>query len=160
VVTGIVSYSDYLAAHHLHRHRIAMGMNWLTVMVAIVGAVVIFTGSSKWGIIILGAGIGGLIGEFVQAHVFLPWKVRRLYAQDKGIASPITYEWDSERLRGQSAMGRGERKWKDYAKIREDDKILLLYITDYVFEVVPKAWFTEAEKLEEFQRYAAAGRET
>jgi YcxB-like protein len=81
------------------------------------------------------------------------------YAQYKGIRSPITYQWDSERLRAQSATGSGERKWTDYAKVREDDKVLFLYITDYLFEVVPKPWFTDAEKLEEFRRYAAAGRE-
>jgi hypothetical protein len=160
VVTGIVSYSDYLAAHLLHRRPIVVVLNWLTATVAIVGVVVIFAASFKWGIILLGAGLGGLAGEQIQARVFLPRKVRHLYAQYKGITLPVTYEWDSGRLRGQSAMGHAERKWTDYVKVREDDKVLILYITDYMFEVVPKGWFTDAEKLEEFRRYAAAGRET
>lgn len=157
MLTGVVSYSDYLAAHRLHRHKAAVVMNWLMVVVAIVGPATIFLGNWKWGIIILCGGIGGLAGEFFQAHFFLPRKVKKLYAQYKGIASPVTYEWDAERLIGRSEMGRGERQWKDYSNVKENDRVLLLYITDHLFEVIPKQWFREPMKLEEFRKFAKVG---
>jgi MFS family permease len=134
-------------------------MNWITILAAIFGLIMIFIGSWRWGIYLLGAGIGGFVGEFVQAHVLLPRKVKHLYAQYKGITTPITYEWDSDLIRGQSSTGKGERSWKDFAKVKDDDEVLLLYITDNLYEVVPKSWFKEAEKLEDFRRYAAAGRD-
>jgi YcxB-like protein len=160
MISGIVTYSDYLAASRLHRCRTAIAINWITIFLAIIGIVLLFEGYRKWGINLLGAGIGGFVGEFVQTHVLLPRKVKHLYAQYKGITTPIIYEWDADLLRGQSSTGRGERSWKDFAKVREDDNVLLLYITDELYEVVPKSWFNEAAKLEDFRGYAKAGRTT
>ena len=132
-------------------------MNWLMVATGVVGLTMILAGNFRWGIIVLGTSIGGLVGEFMQSHVFLPHKVKKLYAQYKGITSPITYEWDAERLIGSSERGHGEKQWKDYAKVRENNRVFLLYITDYLFEVVPKEWFSESEKLEEFRKFANGG---
>ena len=159
MITGIVSQYDYLAAHLLHRRKAAIVMQWLMVPVGLIGLFTILAGNWKWGGIILCGGIGGLVGELVQTRVFLPRKVKKLYAQYKGIASPITFEWDATRLIGRSEKGRGERQWKDYAKVKEDDRVFLLYITDHLFEVVPKGWFSEPDKLQEFRTYAQAGRE-
>ena len=138
MITGIVTYLDYLAASRLHRRRTAITINWITVLLAIIGIVLLFEGNRKGGIYILGAGVGGFVGEFVQAHILLPRKIRRLYDQYKGITTPLTYEWDSNSIRGQSVTGRGERAWKDFAKFKEDGNVLLLYITDELYEVVPK----------------------
>lgn len=161
MVTGIVTYLDYFAAYRLYRRRTAIMMNWITILAAIAGLVVILAGAGywRWGIYLMGAGIGGFIGEFVQAHFLLPRKVKQLYAQYKGITTPIVCEWDSELLRVKSSMGKGERSWNDFAKVEEDDKVLLLYITDALFEVVPKSWFKDAWKLEDFRKYATAGRD-
>jgi YcxB-like protein len=158
-VTGIVTYSDYFAAYRLYRRRTAIMMNWITLLAAIVGLVVILAGYRSWGIYLMGAGIGGLLGEFIQARFLLPRKVKQLYAQYKGITAPIVYEWDSELFRAQNSMGKSERSWKDFVKIKEDDKVLLLYITDDLFQIVPKSWLKDAWKLEDFRRHATAGRE-
>ena len=160
MVTGSVSYADYLAAYRLHRHRVATAMNWLMVGLTVVGALTLLGGYRWWGIVISCTSVGGLIGEFVQARIFLPWKVKKLYGQHKGIAEPITYEWDSQRLLAKGETGHGEYKWKDYAKVKEDDKVVLFYITDYLWHVVPKAWFNEPAELEEFRGYAGLARET
>ena len=137
-----------------------MVMVWLALAGGLVGLVTIFVENQRWGIIILCAGIGALVGESLQTYIFLPRKVKKLYAQYKGIALPITLQWDAMRLIGQSETGRGERQWKDYAKVKENDLVFLLYITDYLFEVIPKGWFSEPQMLQEFTTYARAGRES
>ena len=66
----------------------------------------------------------------------------------------VVSEADYVGLSVHSDRGNGERNWRDLLKVKEDDRLLLLYTTDALFEVVPKGWFQTPAQLSEFQSYA------
>jgi len=48
-----------------------------------------------------------------------------------------------------------KRRWSDYTKLRENEEVLLLYHSDVMFEVFPKAWFNGQAQMDEFRRLAS-----
>lgn len=155
MITGTISFSDYLSAQRLHR---AASVRWyyLAALVAIaIGAGIYCSFSQSAGLIIASAGIGGLVGELVVARVFLPWRVRRLYAQQKDLASPFTYSWTSAFIEARGISGHSKRAWESYAKYKEDERLFLLYHADNLFEMFPKSWFRDQSQIREFRELAS-----
>jgi len=154
MITGVVSEADYVGAYTLHRRSVAVAINWVLGTIAAAGLLLAIFGVKPWGLFLFLGGVGGLIGEAVQAHLYVPKQARKFYSQFKGIDAPITYRWNAEKLSVHSDRGNGERNWRDLLKVKEDDRLLLLYTTDALFEVVPKGWFQTPAQLSEFQSYA------
>ena len=112
----------------------------------------------KWGQFAIWGGMGGLIGQLWEERFHVPSKVKKLYAQYKGINDPVTVTWNAEYVEGSTADGSGKRRWRDYVRLKEDKNIFLLYITDQLWHSYPKRWFDE-QQLEEFGRYARLANE-
>ena len=104
--------------------------------------------------------MGGLLGNWWDERVGLPDKARKLYGQFKGISEPYEISWNAEYLESRSANGHGKRKWKDYVRFKENEDVFLLYITDQLWEAIPKRCFENASQLEEFRQLASATGET
>ena len=160
MITGVVSEQDYVEAQRVHRQPLATKFNWALGVVTLGGLALIVLGIKPWGLMATIGGICGFIGEAIQAKVYVPAIARKHYHQFKGIETPITYRWDTDGLSVQSDRGAGERKWKDFLKVRESDQVFLLYTTDVLFEVVPKRWFGSPEQALEFGALAKGTRET
>jgi hypothetical protein len=160
MVSGVVSEQDYVDAHGLHRRPVAIAVNGTMAAILVVGVALLLAGAKQWGLILWIGGIGGFIGEAIQARLYLPARVRKLYSQFRGIDAPVTYRWNSSTLSVQSRRGAGERAWSDILKVREDDRLFLLYATDHLFEVVPKAWFASPDQVAEFRALAKGQHET
>ena len=160
MISGVVTEQDYIDAHALHRRPVAVAVNSTMAVILLIGVALLFFGIRMWGLMLSIGGIGGFIGEAVQAHLYLPAKVRKLYAQFKGIDAPVTYRWNASTLTVQSARGGGDRNWSDFLKVRENHRLFLLYSTDLLFEIVPKAWFANPEQMAEFRELAEGKLET
>lgn len=154
MVTSTVTVNDYISAHRLHhRRRTRMWYAiWLGVLVA--GIVLAILGAKIWGPAITMGGIGALLGHWWDDRVGLPEKVKKLYAQFKGIDQPGELTWDSEHIEGRSARGHGKRMWKDYIRFMENDDVFLLYVTDQLWEAIPKRGLTQ-EQIAEIRGYAS-----
>jgi hypothetical protein len=160
MITGTISISDYLDAQRLHR---SPGIWWYYLASAIAVAIVValyFLSKRNLGLIVGCAGIGGVIGELTMSAFYLPWKVRRLHRQQKTLASPFTYTWDSEFLEARGISGHSKHEWKNYAKCKESEKIFLLYHADNLFEMFPKSWFRDQTQIDEFRKFAHRAGET
>ena len=154
MITGTISPSDYLNAQRLHRAKAVRWYYLASVVAIVIGAGVYCFVNRNTGLILACAGLGGLIGEFVMSRVYLPWKVRRLHAQQKDLASPFTYTWNSSVLEAQGISGQSKPEWGNYAKCKEDEKIFLLYHADNLFEMFPKTWFRDQDQMREFRELA------
>jgi len=152
MVTGQVSEAEYIAAHQVHRRRVAVVMNTAMTVISLIGLVAVASGARTWGLMMLVGGVGGLAGEFVQAHFALPARLRRLFTQTKGRVD-LTYSWDADKLFASSALGQSTRPWSDFPKARENDQIILLYYNDAFFEILSKRWFRDAAQIEDFRRH-------
>jgi hypothetical protein len=159
MITATLTVDDYIAAHRLDRRRIRVTMYTIGVVVLAIGIGLYLTGVKWWPIALLG-GAGGLIGQWWDDRLWLPSKVRKLYDQFKGISDPVTFSWDAVQIEGRGSDGEARRKWSDYLRLRENDEVFLLYITDQLWHVYPKRWFADPSQLEEFGRYARAIGET
>jgi len=151
MITGQVTEAEFIAAHQLHRHRTAIMLSVVTAIASLVGMALFFTVSKKVGLMLLLGGTGGLIGELVQGRIFLPLRLRRLYAQVKG-RTDLTYSWNSETLSLRSDRGNAERPWADFRKAKENDRLFLLYFNDAIFEIVSKRWFHTPEQIDDFRQ--------
>ena len=154
MITVTVTVEDYIAAHRLDYQRARKNSYFIFTAVLTLGIVLTFVGVKIGSLIAIFAGIGGLLGQWWEDYFGLPKKVRKLYKQFKGISEPHTLSWDSQHIEGQCASGHGKRNWCDYVRFKESDEVFLIYVTDVLWHVYPKRWFTIPGQLEEFRRYA------
>jgi hypothetical protein len=152
MIRAQVTVDDYIAAHRLHHRRRTIIFYAIFAAIALVGVILGASGWKYWLIVMLG-GVGGLLGQWWDDRIGLPGKVRKLYAQFKGIEDPGELSWDTEYIEGRSERGQGRRKWTEYARFVENDEVMLLYITDQLWEAFPKRIF-DGEQLEQFRKFA------
>lgn len=155
MISGTISKADYLNAQRLHRAKMENRYYLASGIAIAVGIAIYLFHNPKLGFILFCAGVGGALGELVMSSVFLPRKVSHLYQQQKDLASPFTYKWDSEFLEAQGVSGQAKRKWDNYAKYKEDKNIFLLYHADNLFEMFPKSWFTDSNQVNDFRKLAS-----
>lgn len=154
MITGSISINDYLQAQRLHRRSVAKWLNIAAVVTTVCGVVMLTAGARPFGLMVLFAGAGALIFEYLCAYVYLPRKVAKTLTQQKDLAGQFTYSWSAEHIESQSNIGSSRRPWNHYIKVKEDEHIFLLYHTDNLFEMLPKPWFRSAEAIHEFRRLA------
>jgi hypothetical protein len=154
VVTATVTVNDYIAAHRLHHRRRSQVWYAICVAVFLVGVGLALSGVKFWGPVTIMGGIGGLLGQWWEDRVGLPTKVRKLNAQFKGAGDPSELTWDAEKLEGRHSRGHGTRRWTDYVRCKESEEVFLLYVTDQLWELIPKHCLSP-EQISEIRTYAS-----
>lgn len=155
MISGAVSSKDYLDALRLHRRKAVKRQLLLLFALAAIGMVVAATGNLLIGIILIGAGVGGFIGEFVLSNLTLPRRARKIYSQQAALRANYTYSWDKNGVSVSSENANARRPWSDYIKTLESEDLILLYHSDIMFEIFPKSWFANKEQVDEFRNLAA-----
>jgi TM2 domain-containing membrane protein YozV len=155
MITGKISVDDFLRAHELHSASIKKWTNWFSAALAGCGGLMLLAGFWDLGLILLCSGICSLVVSYVSARTSLPRRMRKIYAQHKGLADEITYSWDEQYIEGKGRDGSSRRLWSDYLKMKENEHVFLLYQTDHLFEMLPKSWFQSREAILEFRKLAS-----
>lgn len=155
MITATVSVDDYINAHQLHARSAMKKWFLVSALTAVVGAVLMSLRVQFWGWVLLGGGLGSLLGTWWDVRARIPAKVRKLYGQYKDIAEPTQITWDGEYLKGRNVNGESRRKWRDYVRLKEDDKVFLLYVTDQIWQVIPKRCFAGEAEIDEFRKHAS-----
>jgi hypothetical protein len=153
MIIATVTVDDYIAAHRLHLERRIrlLYVAWAVLVVA--GIAAALAGQKFWAPVLILCGLGGLLGQWWDDRVGLPKKVRKLYDQYEGIGDPTEITWTPELVEARAPSGQGARKWKNYVRVKENDRVILLYITDQLWQVFPKSCFTDVQ-LKEFRGHA------
>ena len=154
MISGQLTEEDFLAAQRLYRQRCARGAIVILLIVAAAGVALLLTTGQRIGIGLLCIAVGGLLGETIQSRLLLPRQARRLFRQCAAYRQPFQYSWDEDCLSVTCESGNARRRWSDYVKYRENDRVLLLYHADNLFEMLPKAWFSGAEQMAGLRRLA------
>lgn len=150
-ITGHITAQEYIAAGHLHRRRKVVLGYWISGILVLAGIVVFFAVASKPGFVLAGAGIGGAIGGFIESRLYLPWRLRQLYAQSK--TAEGTCSCDDDKPFFSAENGQGYHRWADFRKAKENDELILLYINDVLYQIIAKHWFATASELESFKKH-------
>jgi hypothetical protein len=90
----------------------------------------------------LAAGIG------LYRYVFLPWRVKKMFFQQKELSLPFEMEITETGLVASNEIGNSNRPWANFRKWKEDQNLLLLYHSDLLFSMIPKRVFTSPEQVE------------
>lgn len=91
MITGKVSEEDYLGAQYLHLRKKLVRQRITLAVFVIAGALIVLGGHFFAGIVLIGAGGGGLIGRFIDLKLLLPRRLRRLYRQHASFRSELSY---------------------------------------------------------------------
>ena len=141
---GVIDASDYVRAQYLHlRPRLIYKILGFLVLAAFVWA--------AW----LSLTVGDLdVMDFVfialpillilNFAVYLPWKTRRLYKQQKSLQGELTFSFDEDGVTVQSENGSWRTAWTDYVRWKKNDQLVLLYLSDCMYHMIPKRFSTEA----------------
>lgn len=80
-----------------------------------------------------------LVIVLLVQYVVVPWNARRHFRQSTALQDEITVTWDNDRIRLSGARGVTDFSWSDFHRWSEDEALLLLYHSDAVFNMIPKA---------------------
>lgn len=83
--------------------------------------------------------------------VWLPYRTRRTFKQRKDFQREASYAPSESELIVQNDTGRSAKPWADYLKWKEGRRVFLLYLSDNMFQVVPKHFFSSDAEIEEFR---------
>lgn len=86
-----------------------------------------------------------LVGVWlVWRYIVFPIRVRKIYEQDSDLNLPCSLETTADGIRTTNETGSHLRRWSDIVKWREDKQLLLLFLSDVKFLMLPKRQITES----------------
>jgi hypothetical protein len=141
---------DYVSASILHTR---WTRKWIVLsLLCIVAGLLLVLVHQEWsrlaGYMLVGSAVGGSIGHEAMRRFQLPRKARRLFSQQKNLQRPIGFTWDQHGLDWTSENGAGRIPWDDFIKWRQNERVVLLYHSDLLFQMLPKRAFTEEGQLQ------------
>ncbi len=92
------------------------------------------------------------VGMFVAVtlplfNIFLfgPMAGRKIHRSGQLLNGPFRYAWSEDGLRVSGPRGQWQIAWQDYRACAEDDRLILLYQADNLFQIIPKHALSPAE---------------
>jgi|GEM_PF-2774836 len=73
--------------------------------------------------------------------LYLPWRVRRLYQQQRSIQEPFSVDFEDQGLRFRTSNGEGSLPWHHLHRWRESKSAFVLYQSDALLHILPKRHF-------------------
>jgi YcxB-like protein len=144
-----ITYDDYKAALILHM-RPRRGLRVVVYCILglfVIGLVIIsyrlFQGWADSKDVIF---IGCILYIAAYFCIFLPYRCRKLYRQQKVLHQPLEYEFSQEAFVICTAFGNSTLPWKLFQKWKEGKGMFLIYQTDVMFHAIPKRIFREKEE--------------
>lgn len=74
--------------------------------------------------------------------VIVPLRVRRNFQQQKAMHFPISVEFADETFSAEAHNGNLRMKWEDFYKWKYDGKLILLYHTSRLYNLIPRRAFS------------------
>jgi len=88
--------------------------------------------------------LGGLlIYSLINRYIFFPRTVHKYFDSSNELKYPMNIEITEERVVFNSEFENQSRKWDHLFGWKENDKFLLLYITNLSWHIIPKFIFTD-----------------
>jgi hypothetical protein len=141
-LNGKYELADLKAAQNLHAMpgkgtKVVLAFLLGIFVMLTVGAIVLAAlGRLAWLLAIYPVFIVGVMALFW--FVLRPAQIARIYRQHKELSSGFEMELDDDAYNIKNAYGSGRIPWKDFLKWKEDGKIILLYRSENMFNMVPK----------------------
>jgi len=83
------------------------------------------------------------IAFLIYTFVLFPAQVKKIFYQQKELSLPFHMKLDEKGLLFQNELSSSLRPWNLFTKWDEDEKIMLLYLNDMMFVMIPKRMLTD-----------------
>jgi hypothetical protein len=148
---GTMALSDHLWAQFVHlrprRTFAILGLLLVFAYLVVVGLAVTRESSWHWPVILLVPGLYLLIFFLV----WVPWRTRRTFRQQKRLLVPIRLEIAHDGMRTSTQFSDVRLPWDGFLKWREGSGVFLLYYSDHLFQIVPVRFFSTLEESSAFR---------
>lgn len=144
-VKGVLQPSDYVRAQYLHlRPRPIYKIVGIIILVLFLWAG--WYSVSKGNLETLDY-LFFLVTVFLILNfaVYLPWRTRRIYKQQKALHRELTFKFDDGGVSASNENGRSLTPWEDYLKWKQNEHLILLYFSDCMYHMVPRHFFADAQ---------------
>ncbi|RLA46153.1 MAG: hypothetical protein DRR42_18690 [Gammaproteobacteria bacterium] len=150
-VKGMLQPSDYVRAQYLHiRPRPILKAIGILILALVLWTAVYSIWTRDFGTLdyLFYLAILFLILNFA---VYLPWKTRRIYKQQKSLQRELTFKFDDEGVSASNENAQSLTPWEDYLKWKHNDQLILLYFSDCMYHMVPKRLFADVADFDELR---------
>jgi len=154
---GQLVWGDYLRSQYLHfRPRPWLAVVGIVILVLIVWASYVtisdwLSGAGPW--ILAAICVVSLLYIVLYVGVIIPISAYRIFKQQKSLNLPFSIEASSEVFCSFNETGKITMPWSHFVKWKESEKLLLLYHSDILFNLVPKRLFQSDAQLNEFRGF-------
>ncbi len=144
-IEGTYQVEDYQQANRLH-----MRQKWLRntfirlVFYGILFCIFVFVGIGIYmsldyqsSLSILATILPIILILVLLGYVYLPYRTKKIFAQQKELHLPLKMEISEEGIRFENANSQGMRTWDIFIKWKENQNILMLYLSDLMFMMLP-----------------------
>lgn len=90
--------------------------------------------------------IGVVVVWIILATIGPIYSANKQFKSMSAAQAPITFEFTDENVRMETRNSTAQTAWPAFAKWREQKSIFLLYVSAYVFHLIPKRAFAPGEE--------------
>lgn len=153
-ISGQLTWRDYLESQFLHikPNRLLRRVWFVLIVLAVLsygaGMYVMIVDNLGpiwpylWPALIVA---GALLLYLLYLYVFLPRKVRQIYQQHMDMSAPFEIEITPTGLVSSNQYGYANRPWRKFRKWKESKDLLMLYLSDIQFLLIPKRFITDEQ---------------
>ena len=143
---------DLRAAYRLHMHRSGWKrFGYFVLFGAAIGVAIAAVDGFPNVTTVIGVVLGmtiwaavvALLFQFAVPKFWIPRLARKIFLQQKDLQLENETWWDDNQLHSRNAQAHAYLNFSDIVKWRRDDKILLLYRSDHLFNFLPMRVFSD-----------------
>jgi hypothetical protein len=156
-LVGQLLWTEYLRSQYLHyRPR-----PWLAIAGTVILALIVWasyvtisdwvSGSGPWILAVIC--VVTLLYLVFYVGVIIPISAYRIFKQQKSLNLPFSIEATPGAFCAFNETGKTTMPWSHFVKWKESERLLLLYHSDILFNLVPKRLFQSDAELAEFRGF-------
>lgn len=153
-IEGQVTEHDHSAAQWLHiKPRLPFSI--IGILLIVLAVLVTWrtlgqgnkygTDESDW--ILIGVGIYMII----YFAILMPRKWKKRYRQNQGLHESFKLNITDDGINAVTERGYGVKPWSHYHRWKEGNGVFVLYLTDGLFQIIPKHLFHTEHQIDEFR---------
>ena len=142
-IAGMYEPSDYVRAQYLHiRPRpVYKVLGVLVLALFFWAAWLVITDDEIDGLDFLFLAM--ILALILNFTVYIPWKTRRVFNQQKALHRELVFKFDDSGISVTNENGQSTTPWDDYLRWKQNDQLALLYMSDCLYHMVPKRFFSD-----------------
>jgi hypothetical protein len=152
-ITGKFEWQDYMQSVRLnYKTHIFTTIFWTLIFLMAIFILLFslifqeFSHYSIFAIILFAIIILSIMITLVNNFIVIPINTKKYFYQDKELQIPFIMEIENETLTLKNEESVSIRKWIDFIKWRKDKNIIMLYISDIKFIMLPKRMLTQEQQ--------------